>query len=79
MAGGSIDVPAPIVPTLTAYPLVLASASPRRLELLRQIGVTPHAVDAADLDEAPLRAELPAAFFDSVVAALEVAAADPIQ
>ncbi|HEX2886708.1 Maf family protein [Vineibacter terrae] len=61
MAGGFIDVPAPIVPTLTAYPLVLASASPRRLELLRQIGVMPHAVDAADLDEAPLRAELPAA------------------
>ncbi len=49
------------MPTLTAYPLVLASASPRRLELLRQIGVTPQAVDAADLDEAPLRAELPAA------------------
>jgi septum formation protein len=61
LAGGSIHVPAPLVPTLTAYPLVLASASPRRLELLRQIGVEPHAVDAAELDEAPLRRELPAA------------------
>ncbi len=44
---------------MTAHPLVLASASPRRLELLRQVGVEPHAVDAADLDEAPLRRELP--------------------
>lgn len=39
--------------------LVLASASPRRLELLRQIGVVPDAVDPADLDESPLPRELP--------------------
>jgi septum formation protein len=39
--------------------LVLASASPRRLELLRQIGVTPDAVDAADLDEAQAPHETP--------------------
>lgn len=39
--------------------LVLASASPRRLDLLRQIGLTPDAVDAADLDEAPLPQETP--------------------
>lgn len=39
--------------------LVLASASPRRLDLLRQIGIVPDAVDPADLDEAPLRDELP--------------------
>lgn len=39
--------------------LVLASASPRRLELLRQIGVFPVAVDPAHLDEAPLKGELP--------------------
>lgn len=31
--------------------LVLASASPRRLDLLRQIGLQPDAVDAAELDE----------------------------
>jgi septum formation protein len=31
--------------------LVLASASPRRLDLLRQIGITPDQVDPADLDE----------------------------
>lgn len=39
--------------------LVLASASPRRLELLRQIGVVPDRVDPADIDETPLRTELP--------------------
>ena len=40
-------------------PLVLASASPRRLALLRQIGVEPQACDPAELDETPLRDELP--------------------
>ena len=39
--------------------LVLASASPRRLELLRQIGVTPDAVDAAGLEEAQAPHETP--------------------
>ncbi len=41
--------------------LVLASASPRRRELLAQIGWPPDVIDAADLDEAPLKRELPAA------------------
>ena len=40
--------------------LVLASASPRRLELLRQIGIVPDQVDPADIDETPARGELPA-------------------
>ena len=39
--------------------LVLASASLRRLDLLAQIGIAPDAIDAADIDEAPLKAELP--------------------
>jgi len=39
--------------------LVLASASPRRLDLLRQIGLEPGAVDPADTDETPAPAELP--------------------
>jgi septum formation protein len=39
--------------------LVLASASPRRLDLLRQIGLEPDAVDAAEVDESPLRDETP--------------------
>jgi len=41
--------------------LVLASASPRRLELLRQIGIVPDRIDPADIDETPGRGELPAA------------------
>lgn len=39
--------------------LVLASASPRRLDLLRQIGLVPDAVEAAELDETPQREETP--------------------
>ncbi len=39
--------------------LVLASASPRRLDLLQQIGIIPAAVDPADIDEMPLPGELP--------------------
>jgi len=39
--------------------LVLASASPRRLDLLSQIGVTPDAVQAADLDETQRPDETP--------------------
>jgi septum formation protein len=39
--------------------LVLASASPRRLTLLAQIGIIPERVAPADIDEAPKQAELP--------------------
>jgi len=40
-------------------PLILASASPRRLELLARLGVVPLAVDPADIDEHHGKAELP--------------------
>ncbi len=39
--------------------LVLASASPRRLALLAQIGVVPDQILPADIDETPQRDELP--------------------
>ncbi|WP_419826806.1 Maf family protein [Sphingomonas sp.] len=39
--------------------LVLASASPRRLDLLARLGVVPHAIDPAEVDETPLAGELP--------------------
>lgn len=42
-------------------PLVLASASPRRLDLLARLGITPARVIATDIDETPLRAEQPRA------------------
>lgn len=39
--------------------LVLASASPRRVDLLAQIGIVPEIVSPADIDENPLEKELP--------------------
>ncbi|HKH80202.1 MAG TPA: Maf-like protein [Methylovirgula sp.] len=39
--------------------LILASASPRRLELLQQVGLDPDALIPADLDETPEKGELP--------------------
>ena len=42
-------------------PLVLASASPRRLDLLQQIGIVPDRVDPAAIDERPRPRELPLA------------------
>src|SRR5215831_5992523 len=41
--------------------LVLASGSPRRVSLLNQAGIDPDALRPADLDETPLRGELPRA------------------
>lgn len=40
-------------------PLILASASPRRRDLLAQIGLVPDIIAAADLDETPLHGETP--------------------
>jgi len=45
--------------TRTAPRLILASASPRRLALLGQIGLEPDAVLAPDIDETPRKGELP--------------------
>lgn len=39
--------------------LVLGSGSPRRLELLAQLGLVPDAVRAPDIDETPLASEKP--------------------
>ena len=46
---------------LPRRPLVLASASPRRLALLQQIGIEPAALLPTDLDETPRRNEAPRA------------------
>ena len=47
---------------------VLASASPRRLELLKRIGVTPDLVDPADCDETPHKGERPLAYAKRIAA-----------
>ncbi|MBI1215360.1 MAG: septum formation protein Maf [Alphaproteobacteria bacterium] len=59
--------------------LILASASPRRLELLKQIGIAPHEVLPADIDETPLKNELPAAYARRIATekAAKIAAARP--
>lgn len=41
---------------------MLASASPRRLDLLRQIGIEPDRTDAPEIDESHLKTELPRAY-----------------
>ena len=42
--------------------LILASASPRRRELIARLGLTPDAVAPADIDETPAKGELPRAY-----------------
>ena len=42
--------------------LTLASASPRRRDLLARLGIAPDAVSPADIDETPLKGELPRAY-----------------
>jgi septum formation protein len=39
--------------------LVLASGSPRRLNLINQVGITPDSLRPSDIDETPKRGELP--------------------
>jgi septum formation protein len=46
---------------VTSPALVLASASPRRFELLWQIGLVPDRIDPAEIDETPRPGELPPA------------------
>ena len=56
--------------------LILASASPRRLELLARIGVAPDAVLPAEIDETPRRAELPAPYAQRMAAEKAAAVAE---
>lgn len=62
--------------------LILGSASPRRLELLAQIGVVPDAVRPAEIDETPRPRELPRAYCARIArekaAALDCAADEAI-
>lgn len=47
---------------METHNLILASASPRRLALLKQAGIVPQQVVAADIDETPHKGELPAKY-----------------
>jgi septum formation protein len=58
-------------------PLVLASASPRRLDLLRQIGLEPGRVAPADIDETPHKRELPVAYAQRMALAKAAATSSP--
>ena len=57
--------------------LILASASPRRLDLLAPIGVVPDAVIPTGIDETPLRDELPRQAVQRLARAKATAAALP--
>ena len=46
--------------TPVSSPFILASASPRRRDLLSQIGIVPDHIIAPDIDETPYRGEVPA-------------------
>ena len=60
---------------MTALRLILASASPRRLALLASVGIVPDAVAPADIDETPLRDELPCPYAERVALGKALAAA----
>jgi septum formation protein len=68
-----VTAPGPAVPDL-----VLASASPRRRELLARLGIEPARIAAADIDESPLRGEVPRVYAQRMARekALAVTAAD---
>ena len=63
------------LPPNPALKLVLGSGSPRRLELLAQLGLTPSAVRAPDIDEDVRKGELPRDYVNRI-AAEKVAAVD---
>ena len=55
--------------------LVLASRSPRRVELLSRLGITPR-IEPADIDESPLTGENPVAYVERLAMAKAVAVSD---
>jgi septum formation protein len=57
--------------------LILASASPRRRELLARLGIEPAAIAPADIDETPRKAELPRDYAVRMAREKAEAAGDP--
>jgi septum formation protein len=62
---------------VNALPLILASASPRRRELLARLGIEPARVVPADIDETPRKAELPRDYAQRMAREKAQAAGDP--
>ncbi len=62
---------------MTRPTLILASASPRRLALLAQIGIAPDRVLATDIDESPLKDEMPRPLAQRLARAKAAAASAP--
>ncbi|MEE4348977.1 MAG: nucleoside triphosphate pyrophosphatase [Pacificimonas sp.] len=58
--------------------LILASSSPRRRDLLAQIGIVPDRISSPDIDETPLKGELPRVYAERMARekALAVTRAD---
>ena len=61
---------------MTAPSLILASASPWRRELLARLGIEPARVTHANIDETPLKGELPRHFAERMAREKAAAAAD---
>ncbi len=57
--------------------LILASASPRRLELLGRLGLVPDEIVHADIDETPRKAELPTLYAARMAAEKAAAVSRP--
>lgn len=49
--------------------MILASASPRRLELLKLLGITPAQIIPADIDESEIKGETPLAYVKRIACA----------
>ncbi len=60
-----------------SIPLILASASPRRLALLAQLGIVPDRVIAPDIDETPHRDEAPRVYAERMAIEKARRAAEP--
>jgi septum formation protein len=65
--------------TVASHRLVLASASPRRVALLEQVGIEPFALRPASVDESPKRGERPRSLAVRLAKAKAIAARDRLR
>ncbi len=72
-----MPLPAQAPEPVASPALVLASASPRRRELIARLGIEPARIGGADIDETPAKAEEPRAYARRMAREKALAAADP--